>query len=211
MWDGFHRNIDFSIWTLQDFPPNADRSLYRRDRRSSRTVIVSITHSSSSVILQSTFYRISRVMAAEMTTKSQLGSAYAYLQIAYRVGQISGQPMGGSLSHPERIWPTLAKLKFWNTYPFALPCMVAAILTWGVIAISIFTLPETSNVKANKDNKNTIEETQSNYGSIGCSEIASDKNSTFHEQLKTLLTWDVINVFVATSFMSFNALTMSVL
>ena len=54
------------------------------------------------------------------------------LQIAYRMGQIVGQPLGGLLSHPERNIPYF-DTPFWNEYPFALPCFVSA-------GFAIFTL-----------------------------------------------------------------------
>jgi len=67
-----------------------------------------------------------RVMASETSSKEAESHIFTMIIVAYRVGQILGQPVGGALSHPERRLPTLFHDPFWRTYPYALPCFVAA-------------------------------------------------------------------------------------
>jgi MFS family permease len=67
-----------------------------------------------------------RVMAGEMSSKETESHVFSMLGVAYRTGQILGQPVGGSLSHPERLVPALFNHPFWRTYPYALPCFVGA-------------------------------------------------------------------------------------
>jgi MFS family permease len=67
-----------------------------------------------------------RVMASEMSTKETESQIFTMIGVAYRTGQILGQPSGGSLSHPERHFPALFDHPFWRAYPYALPCFVGA-------------------------------------------------------------------------------------
>ncbi|PAV19860.1 MFS general substrate transporter [Pyrrhoderma noxium] len=43
-----------------------------------------------------------KVMLSELTDRSNQGQVFALFGVAYKVGQILGQPIGGLLSHPER-------------------------------------------------------------------------------------------------------------
>jgi MFS family permease len=67
-----------------------------------------------------------RVMASEMSTKETESYIFTMIGVVYRTGQILGQPVGGSLSHPERHFPALFDHPFWRAYPYALPCFVGA-------------------------------------------------------------------------------------
>ena len=48
-----------------------------------------------------------RVMASEMSSKETESHIFTVAGMAYRTGQILGQPIGGTLSHPERSFPAL--------------------------------------------------------------------------------------------------------
>ncbi|CAG7850311.1 SubName: Full=Related to tetracycline resistance protein (Probable transport protein) {ECO:0000313/EMBL:CCA69908.1} [Serendipita indica DSM 11827] len=67
-----------------------------------------------------------RVMVSEVSDKNTEVKHFTWVTMAYRTGQIIGQPIGGILSHPERQWPSIFGARFWYTYPYALPCFVAA-------------------------------------------------------------------------------------
>ena len=58
------------------------------------------------------------------------------------MGQIIGQPLGGLLAHPEQRFPTLFDVPFWNTYPFALPCFIAATFALVTVFVGCFTIDE---------------------------------------------------------------------
>lgn len=67
-----------------------------------------------------------RVMAAEMSSKADESHIFTLIGVAYRTGQVLGQPVGGALAHPERRFPELFDTEFWRKYPYALPCFVGA-------------------------------------------------------------------------------------
>ncbi|KAI5122012.1 hypothetical protein M0805_008004 [Coniferiporia weirii] len=100
-----------------------------------------------------------KVMMAEIyTDKTHRAYAFSTFQIAFKVGQILGQPLGGLLSHPAR---TIAffDTPFWRTYPFALPCFIAAAFALASTVWAYFVLEETSpkirrtvNGKIHEDN-----------------------------------------------------------
>jgi len=69
-------------------------------------------------------------------------SAKSSEQVAYRMGQIVGQPISGFLAHPERHWPRLFAGKFWAKYPFSLPCFVGAGFALCAVAYAAIVLKE---------------------------------------------------------------------
>ena len=103
--------------------------------------------------------RTMKVMLTESIEKSQQGLAFSgstvcpfsahfylsyfsklfFVQIAFRMGQIIGQSMGGLLAHPERNFK-IFDTPFWREYPFALPCFIASALAIvGVVFAYFFT------------------------------------------------------------------------
>ncbi|PVF98387.1 MFS general substrate transporter [Serendipita vermifera] len=67
-----------------------------------------------------------RVMASELADKDTETYIFNGIVMAYRIGQIIGQPVGGILAHPEIGFPSLFGGPFWREYPYALPCFVGA-------------------------------------------------------------------------------------
>lgn len=98
-------------------------------------------------------------MLAEAVDKSQQGLAFSgyvvsnqncqvdsglkcvLCQIAYRMGQIIGQPMGGLLAHPERNF-TSFDTPFWHEYPFALPCFIGSAFAVFAAIFGYFAIQE---------------------------------------------------------------------
>lgn len=69
------------------------------------------------------------------------------MQIAFRIGQIIGQPLGGLLSHPARNFKAFGfDTPFWRTYPFSFPCFVAATGAVAAAVRAFFTLQEASSI-----------------------------------------------------------------
>ncbi|KAH8111331.1 MFS general substrate transporter [Phellopilus nigrolimitatus] len=85
-----------------------------------------------------------KVMMAEIyTEKAHRASAFSIYQIAFRIGQITGQPLGGLLSHPARNIP-IFDTPFWRKYPFSLPCLIASAIAISSAVWAYFTLEEAS-------------------------------------------------------------------
>jgi MFS family permease len=65
-------------------------------------------------------------MIANTLFRTNQGTAFSALTLAYRVGQMVGLPIGGFLAHPERHFPSVFNTAFWLYYPFLLPCLAGA-------------------------------------------------------------------------------------
>lgn len=81
-------------------------------------------------------------MIAEMTDRSNQSIAFTGLGISFRTGQIIGLPLGGYLSHPERLNPVIFGGPFWAAYPFALPCFVGAGVTIIAVILGLVFIEE---------------------------------------------------------------------
>ncbi|KIM24918.1 hypothetical protein M408DRAFT_26703 [Serendipita vermifera MAFF 305830] len=92
-----------------------------------------------------------RVMVAEMSSKSEESYIFTLLGVAYRTGQVLGQPIGGALAHPERRFPELFGSAFWRKYPYALPCFVGAAYALVCAFIGQLVLKETLQSKKKAD------------------------------------------------------------
>ncbi|KAH8114502.1 MFS general substrate transporter [Phellopilus nigrolimitatus] len=90
-----------------------------------------------------------KVMLGEITDRSNQGKTFAAFGIAYRIGQILGQPVGGLLSHPERNFPLFGG-SFWKAYPYAFPCLFSASFAALATIAGCFTLKETKPKKIQK-------------------------------------------------------------
>ncbi|CAE6457524.1 unnamed protein product [Rhizoctonia solani] len=66
-----------------------------------------------------------KVMTGEMTDRSNQDLAFSLLAMSYRLGQVSGLPLGGLLAHPEERFPWF-RTAFWAEYPYLLPCLAGA-------------------------------------------------------------------------------------
>jgi MFS family permease len=67
-----------------------------------------------------------RVMASELASKESEAHIFSMLAVAYRIGEVVGQSVGGTLAHPEANFPAIFGTRFWTEYPYALPCFVGA-------------------------------------------------------------------------------------
>ncbi len=91
--------------------------------------------------------RAVKIMAGELTDRTNQSAAFAALSISYRMGQIIGLPLGGYLAHPERQWPQMfsgsgAWGGFWKSYPFMLPCLVGAAFAFMSVLLGLSCLDE---------------------------------------------------------------------
>lgn len=140
-----------------------------------------------------------KVMLSELTDRSNQGKVFAAFGVAYKIGQILGQPIGGILSHPERNF-SMFQGQFWEAYPYALPCLFSATFALLGAAVGCFTLQETKPVKNFSRRRNQ------SYGSIESEEtlLEEDKSnapwtSVFSPHVVSILTSLLTMVFASES------------
>ncbi|KAF8207042.1 major facilitator superfamily transporter [Mycena galopus ATCC 62051] len=61
---------------------------------------------------------------ADLTDRSNRAQGYAYLPIVWAFGASVGPLIGGNLARPFDRFPTIFSGKFWQEYPYFLPCLV---------------------------------------------------------------------------------------
>jgi len=152
-----------------------------------------------------------KVMLAEITDKSEQGTALSGFSIAYRMGQIVGQPIGGLLSHPERNIPFF-DTPFWNKYPFALPCFISAGFAVFALIFGALVIEETAPGVLRR-------RARAKYASIAIQEAGSSESSpertpisVQHKirqrpSLRSVLTPHVISAYVSCFALSISSET----
>ena len=143
-----------------------------------------------------------RVMAAEMSSKSDEAHIFTLIGVAYRTGQVLGQPVGGALSHPERQFPKLFDTDFWRAYPYALPCFVGAGYALLCALVGQIVLKETLRSKkgpkkvARASSSNSDETTLllSGENSGSATPVQKPKSSP---PILSLLTWPLASLLIS--------------
>jgi hypothetical protein len=70
--------------------------------------------------------------------------AFAFLPIVWSTGSTLGPFLGGTLSHPAKLLPSVFDTPFWNKYPYFLPCLISAIYSACVFVVGTLFLKEAS-------------------------------------------------------------------
>ncbi|KAG8715981.1 hypothetical protein FRC11_011674, partial [Ceratobasidium sp. 423] len=107
-----------------------------------------------------------KVMTGEMTDRSNQDLAFSLLSMSYRLGQITGLPLGGLLAHPEQRFSWF-RTAFWAEYPYLLPCLAGAAFAVFSIIPGVIFIEETLPSKR-KQRKRSNKRTPS-YGSTDSS------------------------------------------
>ncbi|KNE72027.1 hypothetical protein AMAG_15970 [Allomyces macrogynus ATCC 38327] len=85
-----------------------------------------------------------KAMMAEVCDRTNLAGAFSVMSVFWGLGVILGPLVGGLLARPAALYPNVfPKGSFFDTWPWALPCIFGAVV--GVIAsfAAYWTLPET--------------------------------------------------------------------
>ncbi|KAJ3565405.1 hypothetical protein NP233_g7653 [Leucocoprinus birnbaumii] len=69
---------------------------------------------------------VMKSVIGEQTDASNRADAFALVPVAWAAGAAVGPLIGGSLSNPQKRFPTIFTSDFWKEYPYFLPCLVAA-------------------------------------------------------------------------------------
>ncbi|TBU39801.1 major facilitator superfamily MFS-1 [Dichomitus squalens] len=86
---------------------------------------------------------VARGTVASITDQSNEGRAYAILGFCWGFGGVSGAIVGGTFESPAQKWPNVfAKVPLFVTYPYLLPCCVAASITFIGSVLSLFLSPD---------------------------------------------------------------------
>ncbi|KEP50482.1 MFS transporter [Rhizoctonia solani 123E] len=107
-----------------------------------------------------------KVMTGEMTDRSNQDLAFSLLSVSYRLGQISGLPLGGLLAHPEQRFSWF-RTAFWAEYPYLLPCLAGAAFAVLSILPGMIYIEETLASKRKQRRK--INKRVQSYGSTNSS------------------------------------------
>ncbi|CEL60262.1 Protein ZINC INDUCED FACILITATOR-LIKE 1 OS=Arabidopsis thaliana GN=ZIFL1 PE=2 SV=1 [Rhizoctonia solani AG-1 IB] len=86
---------------------------------------------------------VSKSMVVELTDETNQAQAFAILPIVWSTGSTLGPFLGGTLSHPAKLLPSVFDTPFWNKYPYFLPCLIAAIYAGFVFVVGALFLKET--------------------------------------------------------------------
>lgn len=93
-------------------------------------------------LLQGTFagaIGVARGTVAVITDQTNEGRAWAVLGFCWGLGGVAGAIVGAAFETPSRKWPDFTqKFPFFASYPYALPCAIAASVTFVGGILSIF-------------------------------------------------------------------------
>jgi MFS family permease len=153
-----------------------------------------------------------RVMASELADKDSETYIFNWIVMAYRIGQIIGQPVGGILAHPEVGFPKLFGGEFWRAYPYALPCFVGAGYAFVVAILGSIVLRETlpsRRVALEAPKRNEAGEMtpllSSNTGetasAIVMAEGASSSPKSASPSIRSVLTYPLFSLLLSNVFM----------
>ncbi|KAH7344910.1 MFS general substrate transporter [Rhizoctonia solani] len=121
-----------------------------------------------------------KVMTGEMTDRSNQDLAFSLLAMSYRLGQVSGLPLGGLLAHPEERFSWF-RTAFWAEYPYLLPCLAGAAFAALSIIPGVIFIEETLPSKR-KQRRKPNKRVQS-YGSTDSSVSSTSTLVASQEQL----------------------------
>ncbi|KIM47000.1 hypothetical protein M413DRAFT_440546 [Hebeloma cylindrosporum] len=86
---------------------------------------------------------VARGCVAFVTDPSNEGRAYAILGFCWGLGGVAGAIIGGSFERPAVKWPEIfGDIPIFNTYPYLLPCGLAALVTLIGSILSLFLAPD---------------------------------------------------------------------
>ncbi|KAG8688287.1 hypothetical protein FRC11_005719, partial [Ceratobasidium sp. 423] len=104
---------------------------------------------------------VAKSMVVELTDETNQAQAFAFLPIVWSTGSTLGPFLGGTLSHPAKLLPSVFDTPFWNKYPYFLPCLIAAMYSGFIFVIGALFLQETRAVHAEQSVSGTAE-----YGTV---------------------------------------------
>ncbi|EJC98141.1 MFS general substrate transporter [Fomitiporia mediterranea MF3/22] len=142
-----------------------------------------------------------KVMLTEVVDKSQQALAFSGQTIAYRLGQIFGQPMGGLLAYPASNFE-LFDTPFWRKYPFSFPCFAASAIAVFAVVYGYLVIEETLPSLRKKKKPPT-------YGTVS-SPASTDPVTVGHAKrvrpsMQSVLTPPVVGALISSAILAFSS------
>ncbi|CAG8726523.1 305_t:CDS:2, partial [Funneliformis mosseae] len=95
---------------------------------------------------------VAKSMLGELTDKTNQAKGFSVFGFCWGLGVIFGPMIGGYLSNPVDKYPNIfGNCAFLKEYPYFLPCLVAASVSFTGLIIGYFMLPETRKFKVKDD------------------------------------------------------------
>ncbi|EIW57761.1 MFS general substrate transporter [Trametes versicolor FP-101664 SS1] len=86
---------------------------------------------------------VTKSMMAEITDHTNRVQAFAFFPMSWQVGGTLGPIIGGVFARPADRWPGFRESAFWKTYPYFLPCVIAASISISAFVLAAIGLKET--------------------------------------------------------------------
>ncbi|KAI0636220.1 MFS general substrate transporter [Trametes polyzona] len=86
---------------------------------------------------------VTKSMMAEITDDTNRARGFAFLPMIWSVGGTLGPIIGGVFARPADRWQGFRSSAFWTSYPYFLPCIIAACMSVSAFALAAIGLKET--------------------------------------------------------------------
>ncbi|KAH8102773.1 MFS general substrate transporter [Phellopilus nigrolimitatus] len=152
-------------------------------------------------------------MIGELTDYSNMAQAFAFMPVVWSVGAAIGPFIGGQLSRPyERFPGTFWKLGVWETYPYLLPCAVAALFPASAFILTLILLKEQTVRNPNptrhgesrslsSNNKSTATSSPQTEGQSSLLRVEDESNAS--PSIRSILTRRVLVAILNYALLSF--------
>ncbi|PIL35917.1 MFS general substrate transporter [Ganoderma sinense ZZ0214-1] len=82
-------------------------------------------------------------VVGELSDETNQSIAFPLYDVISALGYVIGPLIGGTFAEPAKHWPDVFSSSFWSQYPYALPCLISAILSLAAAFLAAFVLEET--------------------------------------------------------------------
>jgi MFS family permease len=154
---------------------------------------------------------LGRCYIGDITDATNRNYGFSFLSLAWSSGTIIGPLLGGYLSQPVEKYPYIFEnIELFKRFPYSLPCIVSAAITFVALIVSYFYLTESMNtineskikediielIENNDPESNIKENTESNIKDNPQENIIND----FLKLLKSITPQEYKNVLLAITF-----------
>ncbi|KAM5534538.1 hypothetical protein V8D89_011742 [Ganoderma adspersum] len=82
-------------------------------------------------------------VVGELSDETNQSIAFPLYDVISALGYVIGPLIGGTFAEPAKRWPDVFSSPVWSQYPYALPCLISAILSLAAAFLAAFVLEET--------------------------------------------------------------------
>ncbi|KAL6307595.1 major facilitator superfamily domain-containing protein [Sparassis latifolia] len=113
---------------------------------------------------------VTKSMMAEITDSTNRDRGFSYLPMIWCLGSTIGPVIGGVFAAPATRWPgTFRSSNFWITYPYFLPCIIAACISISAFSMALLGLKET--LPPSKRQRKSIGQSQGSQQAVASSPL----------------------------------------